>query len=75
MAEEKREEKSEGQPSASNEITSETGQLDARFVLWRVFCEEFGVPVETLPSELSGKARDRWEQLKEAQLNKSKESK
>ena len=62
------------QSSASNEITSDTGQLDARFVLWRTFCEEFGIPVDTLPSELSGKAKKTWEKLKESQLGKLKEN-
>ncbi len=69
------EEKREGQPSASNIITNETGQLDARFVLWRVFCDEHGVPVDTLPSELTGKAKESWEKLKESGLKNLKEGK
>jgi hypothetical protein len=53
---------------SSNVIPDETGQLDVRFALWRKFCAENGVPVETLPSELSGEAKTAWETLKESDL-------
>ena len=59
----------EEQHSSSNAISAETGKLDVRFVLWRTFCAENGVPVETLPSELSGEARAEWEKLKESDLS------
>ena len=51
-----------------NTITDETGQFDARFLLWRTFCAENDVPVETLPSDLTGDIRDKWNELKDAKL-------
>ncbi|MBX5478935.1 hypothetical protein [Pyrinomonas methylaliphatogenes] len=53
---------------ASNAISDDTGQLDVRFVLWRQFCAEYGVPIETLPSELDEEKRRRWEKMKEEHL-------
>jgi hypothetical protein len=41
-------------PKVSNEIADGTGQFDARFVLWRRFCGENNIAVETLPSDLTG---------------------
>lgn len=58
----------------ANEITEGTGQFDSRFVLWRRFCSETGIPVETLPSELTGENRERWEKLKDERLHKPAES-
>lgn len=49
-------------------VTPETGQLDARFALWRDFCLQTGVDVETLPSELKGNLKDSWEAMKDEQL-------
>ena len=54
----------------TNEISDETGQYDARFILWRQFCAEHNVPVETLPSDLSGAIREKWDKLKEERLHK-----
>jgi hypothetical protein len=51
-----------------NTITDETGQFDARFLLWRTFCAEHDVPVETLPSDLTGDIRDKWNELKDSKL-------
>jgi len=51
-----------------NSITDETGQFDARFLLWRTFCAENDVPVETLPSDLTGDIRDKWNELKDSKL-------
>ena len=68
MAEEK---KSLEATSLSNEISEGTGQFDARFLLWRTFCAENGVPVETLPSDLQGEIKDRWEKLKAEKLQGS----
>ena len=51
-----------------NTITDETGQFDARFLLWRNFCAEHDVPVETLPSDLTGDIRDKWNELKDSKL-------
>jgi DNA-binding response OmpR family regulator len=42
----------------------ETGRLDPRYMLWRMFCAESNIAVETLPSELDREHRKRWEQLK-----------
>lgn len=45
-------------------VSPETGRLDPRFMLWRMFCAENNIPVETLPSELGRELRKRWETLK-----------
>jgi len=57
----------------TNQINPETGQFDARFILWRTFCDERGIPVETLPSDLRGEAREEWEKLKNERLHKPTE--
>jgi hypothetical protein len=57
-----------------NEISEGTGQFDARFVLWRTFCAENNVPIETLPSDLTGDTKEKWEKLKNEQLHKPAES-
>lgn len=64
------ENKSGEKPVASNEISEETGQYDVRFLLWRKFCNENNVPVETLPGELKGEIKEKWEKLKEDRLHK-----
>jgi hypothetical protein len=61
---------SKEKPKITNEISDETGQYDARFILWRQFCTQNNVPVETLPSDLSGEAKEKWEKLKSERLNK-----
>jgi hypothetical protein len=58
----------EEKPKIPNVISDETGQYDARFVLWRKFCADNGVPVETLPSDLNGEIKVRWEKLKAERL-------
>lgn len=60
-------------PSFSNVISDETGQFDVRFALWRKFCSNNGLAVETLPSELSEDEKTEWEKLKESDLTKSDE--
>jgi len=55
-------------------ISDETGQLDSRFMLWRMFCTETGVDVETMPSELDGELKTRWEKMKDKQLHKPTEA-
>src|SRR5918912_2064622 len=45
-------------------ISPDTGRLDPRFVLWRMFCAANDVPVETLPSELSAELKKSWQLLK-----------
>lgn len=67
-------EKSREEIRLSNEISAQTGQFDARFVLWRTFCAENDVPVETLPSDLSGDVKDRWEKLKTEKLKESEKT-
>lgn len=51
-----------------NIISDETGQFDLRFVLWRHFCAQNNVPVETLPSQLDGEQKDKWDELKASRL-------
>src|ERR1700750_1950096 len=55
----------------TNEISDGTGQFDARFVLWRQFCGDNDIPVETLPSALTGEIKEKWEHLKNERLRKS----
>ena len=58
------------QPSSSQKaISDETGLLDVRFILWRKFCSDCGLDVETLPSELSEQQREAWEKLKDSRLS------
>ena len=45
-------------------ITDETGNLDPRFMLWRMFCTENDVPLETMPSSLSRELKKKWQLLK-----------
>ncbi len=51
-----------------NAISDQTGQFDLRFILWRHFCEQNNIPVETLPSQLDGEQKDKWEELKNGRL-------
>ena len=53
----------------TNKISEETGQFDARFLLWRKFCADNGVAVDTLPSQLTGTAKENWEKLKAENLD------
>lgn len=57
----------------ANSLSPETGQLDERFLLWRTFCSQHSVPLETLPSDLKGDLKERWEKLKEEELHKPAE--
>jgi CheY-like chemotaxis protein len=50
--------------AAVGTISPDTGRLDPRFMLWRLFCSENDIPVETLPSELNRELKKAWEQLK-----------
>jgi hypothetical protein len=61
----------EEKPKVENEISDETGQHDARFLLWRRFCSDNNIPVETMPGDLSGDAKQKWEKLKANLLPKS----
>lgn len=56
-----------------NEINPGTGQFDARFMLWRLFCAENDISIETLPSDLKGEIKEKWEKLKNERLHKPTE--
>lgn len=51
-----------------NVISEQTGQFDLRFILWRHFCQEYEIAVETLPSQLDGELKEKWEELKNSRL-------
>jgi hypothetical protein len=55
-------------PPVENVISDQTGQFDLRFLLWRHFCAENGIPVETLPSQLDGEQKEKWEEMKAKRL-------
>jgi hypothetical protein len=55
-------------PPVDNVISDQTGQFDLRFILWRHFCAQNNIPVETLPSQLDGEQKDGWEELKNSRL-------
>jgi hypothetical protein len=66
-------EKNKGEPApVDNVISDETGQFDLRFILWRQFCAQNGIPVETLPSQLEGDQKEKWENLKSSRLRSKK---
>ncbi len=57
------------QPSPiDNSVSDSTGQFDLRFLLWRQFCAEYNIPVDTLPSQLENEQKDRWEEMKAERL-------
>lgn len=55
-------------PPVDNIISDETGQFDLRFILWRHFCTQNSIPVETLPSQLNDDQKEKWEELKASRL-------
>ena len=59
--------------AAHNIVSQHTGQFDVRFLLWRTFCAETGVAVDTLPSELKGEQRERWDKMKDSELHQPTE--
>lgn len=61
-------EKKKDPPPVDNTISDETGAFDLRFILWRHFCQQNNIPVETLPSQLTGQQKDKWEELKASRL-------
>ena len=63
-------EKKEEKPRVTNMINEHTGQFDARFLLWRKFCAENDVPIDTMPGDLKGEVRQKWDQLKSEELDK-----
>ena len=46
-------------PPVDNIISDETGAFDLRFILWRHFCQQNGIAVETLPSQLDGEQKEK----------------
>lgn len=67
------EKKSGDQLIVPNEISDETGQYDMRFLLWRQFCSQHAIPVETLPGDLESDIKEQWEEFKAARLTKPKQ--
>ena len=55
-------------PPVDNSVSDETGQFDLRFVLWRQFCAQYSIPVDTLPSQLDEAQKERWEEMKSERL-------
>ena len=55
-------------PPVDNSVSDSTGQYDLRFVLWRQFCAQYQIPVDTLPSQLDNDQKDRWEEMKSKRL-------
>jgi hypothetical protein len=60
--------KPKDKPPIDNTVSEETGQYDMRFLLWRHFCSQNHIPVETLPSQLNEDQREKWEALKADRL-------
>jgi hypothetical protein len=52
-----------------NTVSENTGSLDPRFALWRAFCAEHGVPVETMPGDLAEPLKKQWEGFKEKEIH------
>lgn len=55
-------------PPIDNSVSESTGQYDLRFLLWRQFCAQNNIPVDTLPSQLENDQKDRWEEMKAQRL-------
>lgn len=55
-------------PEVDNSVSDSTGQYDLRFVLWRQFCAQQGIAVDTLPSQLDHDQKDLWEEMKAKRL-------
>ncbi|HEY6804610.1 MAG TPA: hypothetical protein VI306_13640 [Pyrinomonadaceae bacterium] len=55
-------------PPVDNSVSDTTGQYDLRFVLWRQFCAQNNIPVDTLPSQLDSDQKELWEQMKQKRL-------
>ena len=62
------EQKKQPQRELDNSVSDSTGQYDLRFVLWRQFCAQNGIAVDTLPSQLDNEQKDRWEEMKAKRL-------
>ena len=55
-------------PPIDNSVSDSTGQFDLRFVLWRQFCAQHNIDVDTLPSQLDNDQKDLWEEMKSQRL-------
>lgn len=55
-------------PPIDNSVSDTTGQYDLRFVLWRQFCAQHSIPVDTLPSQLNNEQKELWEEIKAKRL-------
>ena len=55
-------------PPVDNSVSDSTGQYDLRFVLWRQFCGQYQIPVDTLPSQLNDEQKELWEEMKAKRL-------
>jgi hypothetical protein len=55
-------------PPIDNSVSDSTGQYDLRFVLWRQFCAQHDIDVDTLPSQLENEQKDLWEEMKAQRL-------
>ena len=55
-------------PPVDNSVSDSTGQYDLRFLLWRQFCSQYSIPVDTLPSQLDDDQKDKWEEMKARRL-------
>ena len=64
MAEQKK------KPPIDNLISDQTGEFDQRFILWRHFCKQNNIPVDTLPSQLSSEQSELWDELKRSRLRR-----
>jgi hypothetical protein len=55
-------------PPVENSISDSTGQYDMRFLLWRQFCSENSIAVDTLPSQLTDDQKEKWDAMKANRL-------
>jgi hypothetical protein len=55
-------------PPVDNSVSDSTGQYDLRFLLWRQFCSQYSIPVDTLPSQLDDEQKELWEEMKSKRL-------
>jgi hypothetical protein len=60
--------KSKKPQPVDNSVSDSTGQYDLRFVLWRQFCAQNNIAVDTLPSQLNDDQKELWDQMKEKRL-------
>jgi hypothetical protein len=56
-----------------NAISDDSGRLDPRFALWRAFCAEHGVSVESMPGDLTETLKKQWEGYKEKEIHAPEE--